>query len=82
VTEIRIPVPRIPAGLGSNLTGLAGLIAVVVAIGMLAGLAWAVMAAGLIAVGLAVVAQLGQRAAAAAPTRRLEAVPREAVKAA
>lgn len=55
--EIRFRLPSVPPGLGSNLLGVAGLVAVVVAVGMLAGLAWAVLGGGLIAVGLALLAQ-------------------------
>lgn len=56
--EIRIRVPRIPAGLVSNLLGLAGLVAVVVAVGGLTGnVWWAVLTGGVFAVVLAVIAQ-------------------------
>lgn len=58
MTEIRIPVPRLPRGLVANLVGLAGLIAVVLAVGGLTGnWWWSVLAAGAIAVGLSYVAQ-------------------------
>jgi hypothetical protein len=57
---VRVPLPRITPGALTNLLGVAGLIAIVVAVGMLAGAAWAVLAAGLMAVGLTVLAQLGQ----------------------
>jgi hypothetical protein len=70
--EIRIPLPRIPAGAGANFLGLLGLVAVVVAIGMLAGVAWAVLAGGLVGVGLAYVAQTQ---AAAAPALRATEAP-------
>ena len=55
--EIRVRLPRIPAGLGTNLLGALGLVAIVVAIGLLAGFAWALLAGGVFAVGLAVLAQ-------------------------
>lgn len=67
MTYVRVPVPRIPAGLGSNLLGVAGLVAVVVAVGMLAGAAWAVLTGGLLAVGLAAI---GQAQARPAPVSR------------
>lgn len=79
--EIRIPLPRIPAGLGANLVGLLGLAAIVVAIGMLAGVAWAVLAGGVIAVGLAYVAQTQAAAVAqrvTEATAELPQVPRRA----
>jgi hypothetical protein len=70
VTEIRIRVPRVPAGAGSNLLGLAGLIAVAVCVGGLAGNWWlSGLVAGVFAVGLAHLAQAQprrQQAAAAA----------------
>lgn len=58
---VRIPVPR---GLGPNLLGLVGLIAVMVAIGGLTGnWWWSLLAAGVLAVGLAYVAHLNLAAA-------------------
>lgn len=67
--EIRINVPRIPSGLFANLVGLAGLVAVVLAIGGLTGnWWWSLLAGGAVAFGLAFVAQQQQAAAdAAAP---------------
>lgn len=63
--EIRIRVPRIPAGAPSNLLGLLGLLAVVVAVGGLTGnLWWAVLTGGAFAVGLAVLAQVGAESGA------------------
>lgn len=57
MTEIRIPVPRLSAGLVSNLVGLLGLIAVAVAIGGLTGnWWWSALTGGVMAVGLAYVA--------------------------
>lgn len=57
MTEIRIPVPRVPAGLIGNLVGLFGLIAVAVAVGGLTGnWWWAVLTGGLSAVVLSYVA--------------------------
>lgn len=51
--EIRFKVPRVPPGLLSNLLGLAGLIAVAVAVGALAGnWWWSVGVGGLFAIGL------------------------------
>ena len=52
---IRIPIPS--SMLVSNLLGVAGLAAVVVAIGLLAGFPWALLAAGVISVGLCALAQ-------------------------
>jgi hypothetical protein len=70
--EIRIRVPRVPAGAVSNLLGLLGLVAMVVAVGGLTGnVWWAVLTGGAFAVGLAVLAQVGAEAgvqAAAAPS--------------
>ncbi len=62
--EIRVRLPRIPAGALSNLIGLLGLVAIVVAIGGLAGVWWAVLGGGVFAVGLAALAQLGAEQAA------------------
>jgi hypothetical protein len=73
--EIRVRLPRVPTGAGANVLGLLGLVAVVVAIGMLAGVAWAVLAGGLFGVGLAYVAQT--QAAAAAPAERATEVTTE-----
>jgi hypothetical protein len=52
MTYIRIPVPRLTAGLMSNALGLLGLVLMVVGIGGLAGIWWAVMAAGVTGVAL------------------------------
>jgi hypothetical protein len=58
MTEIRIPVPKFPRGLASNLAGLLGLLAAVLAIGGLTGnWWWSVLAGGLVLVGLSYVAQ-------------------------
>lgn len=57
MTEIRIPVPRLPDGLVGNLVGLAGLVAVAVAVGGLTGTWWwSLLLGGLFAVGLSYVA--------------------------
>lgn len=69
---IRIPLPS--SMLVSNLAGLLGLVAIVVSIGLLAGFAWSLLAAGVIAVGLCVLAQNAQRTAAASPAQPLKAV--------
>jgi hypothetical protein len=50
-------VPRPSSMLVSNLLGVLGLVAVVVAIGLLAGWPWALLAAGLVCVGLCALAQ-------------------------
>lgn len=58
MTEIRIPVPRPPRGLGANLLGLFGLVAFALAIGGLTGnWWWSVLVGGVFAVGLSYVAQ-------------------------
>lgn len=76
MVTVRIPAPSATAA--TNLLGLVGLVAVVVAIGGLAGAWWAVLAAGVVAVGLSVLAQnRGATSAAAAgdaPTRELKRV--------
>jgi hypothetical protein len=64
--KVTIHVPRIPAGAISNLVGMLGLVAMVVAVGGLAGVWWAVLTGGVFAVGLAVVAQLGEQSAVSA----------------
>lgn len=75
--EIRINVPRIPAGLFANLVGLAGLIAVVLAVGGLTGnWWWSVLAGGAVAFGLAFVAQQQSAAAAVEPAKPVLAVAR------
>jgi hypothetical protein len=60
---IRIPVPTGAAA--TNLLGVAGLLLVILAIGGLAGVWWAVLAAGLMAVGLAALSQHREAAPAA-----------------
>jgi uncharacterized membrane protein YccC len=63
--EIRFKVPRIPPGLFSNLLGLAGLIAVAVAVGGLTGnWWWTAVAGGVFAVGLSWLASTDEPAAA------------------
>jgi hypothetical protein len=58
MTEIRIPVPRLPRGLAANLVGLLGLVAAVLAVGGLTGnWWWSVLVGGLVAVGLSYIAQ-------------------------
>lgn len=73
MTEIRIPVPRLPRGLVANLVGLLGLLGVVLAVGGLTGnWWWSVLAGGLVAVGLSYVAQM--HAAAEDASAEAEAV--------
>lgn len=76
--RVSIYVPRPSSMLVSNLLGVLGLIAVVVAIGGLAGVWWAVLAAGVLAVGLCALAQNAVQpsanAAAGAPPQPLKAV--------
>lgn len=63
--EIRFKVPRIPPGLLSNLLGLAGLIAVALAVGGLTGnWWWTVAAGGVFAVALSWMASTDEPAAA------------------
>jgi hypothetical protein len=77
MTEIRIPVPRLPSGFLANLVGLLGLIAAVLAVGGLTGnWWWSVLVGGLVAVGLSYVAQLhaaAESAAEPAPPRLVSA---------
>jgi hypothetical protein len=72
MTEIRIPVPRLPAGLLANLDGLLGLVALALAVGGLTGnWWWSVLAGGVFAVALSYVAQThaGTATAEAVPLR-------------
>lgn len=81
MTEIRIPVPRLPRGLGANLIGLAGLVAVVLAVGGLTGNGWwSVLLGGLVSVGLSYVAQT--HAAAEVPAEKPTLRPVAAAKSA
>jgi Flp pilus assembly protein TadB len=62
--EIRIRVPRLGGELVSNLLGLAGLVAVVVAVGGLTHNAWwSVLSAGVVLAGLATIAQVSMASA-------------------
>lgn len=73
-------VPRPSSMLVSNLLGVFGLVAVIVAVGLLAGWAWALLGAGLVAVGLCVLAQnAGGEAAKAAPAGASAGPPLKAV---
>lgn len=64
---VTIKIPALPRGFGSNLLGLAGLAAVIVAVGGLSGnWWWSLLAAGATAVGMAVLAQLNHSAVAQA----------------
>lgn len=55
---VTIRIPALPRGLGSNLLGFAGLVAVIAAVGGLTGnWWWSVLAGGVAAVGLAALAQ-------------------------
>lgn len=77
MVTIRIPVPRIPPGLLSNLLGLLGLVAVAVALGgLLHNWWWSVLAGGVSAVVLASVAQRAEQAETV--RKPLAAVPKAA----
>lgn len=71
--RVSIYVPRPSSMLVSNLLGVLGLAAVVVAVGLLAGFAWALLGAGVIAVVLCALSQnaAGEAAAAVAPAGAL-----------
>lgn len=55
--RVSIYVPRPSSTLVSNLLGVLGLVAIIVAVGLLAGWPWALLLAGVIAVGLCALAQ-------------------------
>ncbi|HEX8006700.1 MAG TPA: hypothetical protein VF482_09775 [Trebonia sp.] len=82
--ELRIRVPRVPAGLGANLLGLLGLVAVAVAVGGLTGnWWWSILTGGAFAFGLAWVAQHSPAdAVATAPARAVEGDDEDATQAA
>jgi len=66
---IRLRVPRMPAGLAANLLGLAGLVALAVAVGALAGSWWwSVGLGGVFAVGLSWMASTDEPSAHAGAT--------------
>jgi len=54
-TEIRIRVPHPSAPLLNNLLGALGLVAIVIAVGGLAGWLWGLLAGGIFAVALSVI---------------------------
>jgi hypothetical protein len=66
VVTIRIPVPS--SLLVSNLLGVFGLLGIVFAIGALTSWPWALLAAGLFAVTISVIAQAAEPASPAAVT--------------
>lgn len=72
---IRIPAPS--SLLVANLMGLLGLLVIVGAVAILAGLAWALLTAGLLLVGLSLIAT-SHAAQAEADKRGLTEVPRAA----
>jgi hypothetical protein len=75
MVTIRIPVPS--GILASNLLGVVGLLAIVVAIGALAGWPWALLAGGVFAVALTALAQAGARESAGAQPTSLNDVRRQ-----
>lgn len=62
--DVRFHIPAPSSTLISNLLGILGLVAIIVAVGFLAGWPWALLGAGLISVGLCALAQNAPRAAA------------------
>ncbi len=71
---VRIPVPR---GLGSNLLGLAGLVAFALALGGLTGnWWWSVLVGGVFAVALAYLAQYNAAAQSAHSDAATQELPR------
>lgn len=73
--EIRIALPRVPTGLVANLLGLAGLVAVALAVGGLTGnWWWSALVGGMFAVGLSYVAQTQAATADTAPAAPVRAV--------
>lgn len=72
MATIHVPTPS-PSTV-TNLLGLAGLVAIVVAVGLLASWPWALLAAGVAAVSLSVLAQNSVGAAGAAAPRELKRV--------
>lgn len=75
--EIRFRLPRVPSGLGANLLGLAGLIAVAVAVGGLTGSWWwSILVGGVFAFGLSWIAQNASSAADVATVAPPAAVDR------
>jgi len=61
--DVRIPLPSSTAV--TNLLGALGLVAIVIAVGLLAGFAWALLGAGVAGVALSVLAQTAQARGAA-----------------
>lgn len=74
--EIRIALPRVPAGLPANLLGVLGLAAFALAVGGLAGnWWWSVLVGAVFAVGLSYIAQTqatAQTGTVPAPVRAVE----------
>jgi len=74
--ELHIRVPRVPSGMFANLLGLAGLIAVALAVGGLTGSWWwSVLVGGVFAVGLSYIAQTHAAADAAVPVAAARTQP-------
>ena len=74
-TEIRIRVPHPSSTLVNNVLGVLGLIAIVVAIGGLAGWLWALLAGGIFAVTLCLIGSTWAVPMAPAELHELEGEP-------
>jgi hypothetical protein len=57
---VTIRIPALRPGTASNVLGAVGLVGIVVSIGMLAGWPWAMLAGGIVAIALALIAQNAQ----------------------
>lgn len=86
---VTIKIPALPRGLFANLLGLAGLVAMIVAVGGLThNWWWTLLAAGIVSVGLSYIAHLNGVAAAepagepAGDVERTQALPRLAARSA
>lgn len=77
--RVSFTIPAPSSMLVSNLLGVLGLVAVIVAVGLLAGFAWALLGAGVACVALCALAQnAASRPATRAAGASLKAVPGKA----